>query len=72
MVFPLLRQSAETTENSKSQTSNNKQITMTEIRNPKLLHHLKIGDFQRCFGHWILEFVIYLRFGAWSLGFNIL
>ena len=42
---------------------------MTEIRNPKPLHHLKIGEFQTCFGHWILEFVIYLRFGAWSLGF---
>ena len=42
---------------------------MTKIRNPKPLHHLKIREFQTCFGHWILEFVIYLRFGAWSLGF---
>jgi hypothetical protein len=22
------------------------------------------------FGHWILEFEIYLRFGAWNLGFK--
>jgi hypothetical protein len=43
---------------------------MTEIQNPKPLHHLKLGEFQTCFGHWILEFVIYLRFGAWSLGFH--
>jgi hypothetical protein len=43
---------------------------MTEIQNPKPLHHLKIREFQTCFGHWILEFVNYLRFGAWSLGFH--
>jgi hypothetical protein len=43
---------------------------MTEIRNPKPLHHLKIREFQTCFGHWILEFVIYLRFGAWDLLFE--
>jgi hypothetical protein len=42
---------------------------MTKIRNPKPLHNLRIRVFQRCFGHWTLEFVIYLRFGAWSLGF---
>jgi hypothetical protein len=65
-----LPQSTEMTKNSKSQTSNNKQITMTEIRNPKPLHHLKIREFQTCFGHWILEFVIYLRFGAWDLLFE--
>jgi hypothetical protein len=61
---------AEMTKNSKSQISNNKQNTMTEIRNPKLLHHLKRREFQTCFGHWILEFVIYLRFGAWDLLFE--
>ena len=22
-----------------------------------------------CFGHWILKFEIYLKFGAWDLGF---
>jgi hypothetical protein len=68
-----LRQSAEVTKNSKSQISNNKwfdklttlsqvegQITMTEIQNPKPLHHLRIREFQTCFGHWTLEFVIYL------------
>jgi hypothetical protein len=26
---------------------------MTEIQNPKPLHHLKIREFQTCFGHWI-------------------
>ena len=55
-----LRQSSEVTKNSKSQISNNKQITMTEIQNPKPLHHLRIREFQTCFGHWTLEFVIYL------------
>jgi len=25
-----------------------------------------------CFGHWILKFEIYLRFGAWDLGFIVL
>jgi hypothetical protein len=34
-VFPLLRQSAGVIENSKSQISNNKQITMTKIQNSK-------------------------------------
>jgi len=43
---------------------------MTEIRNPKPVYNPKIREFQTCFGHWILEFVIYLRFGAWSLGFH--
>jgi hypothetical protein len=33
MVFPFLRQSAGVTKNSKSQISNNKQITMTKIQN---------------------------------------
>jgi hypothetical protein len=46
------------------------QITMTEIPNSKPLHHLKVKELQTCFGHWIFEFVIYLRFGAWSLGFQ--
>jgi hypothetical protein len=31
MLFPLLRQSTEVSKNSKSQISNNKQITMTKI-----------------------------------------
>jgi hypothetical protein len=35
MAFPLMRQSAEVTKNSKSQISNNKQITMTKIQNSK-------------------------------------
>jgi hypothetical protein len=55
---------------------NHKQITMTEIvraslglptlragpqfQNPEPLHHLRIREFQTCFGHWTLEFVIYL------------
>jgi hypothetical protein len=41
-----------------------------QFQNPKPLHHLKIREFQTCFGHWILEFVIYLRFGAWDLLFE--
>jgi hypothetical protein len=41
-----------------------------QFRNPKPLHHLKIRELQTCFGHWILEFVIYLIFGAWSLEFH--
>jgi len=35
MLFPLLRQSAEVTKNSKSQITNIKQITMTKIQNSK-------------------------------------
>jgi hypothetical protein len=41
MVFLLLRQSAGVSKNSISQISNNKQMTMTEIRNPKPLDNLK-------------------------------
>jgi hypothetical protein len=37
--------------NYKSQNPNNKQITMTEIQNPKPSHHLKKREFQICFGH---------------------
>jgi hypothetical protein len=62
-----LRQSAKVTKNSKSQISNNKQITMTEIVRASLgLPTLRAGpQFQNskpalCFGHWTLEFVIYL------------
>jgi hypothetical protein len=50
--------------NSKSQFSNIKQITMTEIQNLKTPGHLKKVASQICFGHWILAFGIYLYFGA--------
>ena len=40
---------------------NIKQIPMTEIRKSKQRPCLK------WFGHWVLEFVIYLEFGAWNL-----
>ena len=42
---------------------NIKQISMTKIRKPKQCLILK------GFGHWILEFEIYLLFGAWDLWF---
>jgi hypothetical protein len=54
----------------KFQITNHKQITMTEIPNLKPVHNLRLRELQSCFGLWILEFVIYLRFGAWSLGFH--
>jgi hypothetical protein len=41
MLFPLLRQSAGVTKNSKSQISNNKQITMTKIQNSKHVYELE-------------------------------
>ncbi len=41
MLFPLLRQSAGATKNSKSQITNNKQITMTKI--PNLFWSFDIG-----------------------------
>ncbi len=46
--------------NSKSQFANIKQITITKIQNLKPLGHLKKVASQTCFGHWILEFEIYL------------
>jgi hypothetical protein len=36
---------------------------MTEIQNSKPVCHTN-------FGHWILEFEYYLKFGAWNLGFK--
>ena len=41
----------EVDENYKSQNPNNKQITMTEIQNPKPSHHLKKREFQIFLGH---------------------
>ena len=37
--------------NYKSQNPNNKQITMTEIQNPKPSHDLMKREFQICLGH---------------------
>jgi hypothetical protein len=31
-----------------------------QFQNPEPLHHHRIREFQTCFGHWTLEFVIYL------------
>ena len=45
---------------------------MTEIRNSKRVYDLEDMTVQICFGHWILEFEIYLKFGIWDLGFRIL
>jgi len=47
----------------KFQITNNKQVPMTEIQNSKPVCHTN-------FGHWILEFEYYLKFGAWNLGFQ--
>ena len=64
MLFPLLRQSAEVTKNSKSQISNIKQITMTKIVRASLDSPPTGGSqfqkFKTCFGHLILEFEICL------------
>jgi hypothetical protein len=57
MVFPLLRQSAGVTKNSKSQISNNKQITMTEIQNSKPVLVIQ---------YWNLKFVCNLVLGVWD------
>ncbi|CAB1082357.1 hypothetical protein D1AOALGA4SA_9982 [Olavius algarvensis Delta 1 endosymbiont] len=37
---------------------------MTEIQNPKPVYDLEDRKYQICFGHWILDFGIYLKFGA--------
>jgi len=37
--------------NSKSQISNSKQITMTEIQNPKHTQDIEKRTYQSCFGH---------------------
>jgi len=55
-------------ESTKSQISNNKQITMTKIPNPKLVSS-GTRALNSSFGHWMLEFGVYLELGAWNLGF---
>ncbi len=47
-------------ENFKSQITNSKQITITEIQNPKPAQDIGKRTYQNSFGHWILEFVICL------------
>ena len=36
---------------------------------PLRILKLNILNSQKCLGHSVLEFEIYLRFGAWNLGF---
>ena len=48
---------------------------MTEIQNSKQVLVIEYCDLEfkywdlNGFGHWILRFGIYLKFGAWDLGF---
>ena len=42
---------------------------MTEIQNSKGVYDFEEMTVQICFGHWVLEFEIYLEFGAWGLWF---
>jgi hypothetical protein len=57
MLFFLLLQSDAVTKNSKSQISNNKQITMTKIQNSKPVLVIE---------YWNLRFVCNLVLGAWD------
>ena len=54
--------------NSKSQITNTKQITMTEIQNSKpvdgFMLRTVMDTYYQCFGHYLLEF------GACYLGFS--
>ena len=43
---------------------------MNEIQNSKLFMTLK-NENTNLLCHWVLEFEIYLEFGAWNLGFII-
>ncbi len=44
---------------------------MTEIQKPKREYDLEERTFQFAkAGHWILQFEIYLKFGAWYLEFR--
>ena len=56
--------------NYKSQNPNNKQITMTEIQNPKPSHHLKKENFKYVLvvEYWNLRFICNLVLGIWDLG----
>ena len=56
---------AEVDRNYKSQNPNNKQITMTEIQNPKPSHHLKKENFKYVLviEYWNLRFICNLVLG---------
>jgi|GEM_PF-3014170 hypothetical protein len=64
---------AEVDRNYKSQNPNNKQITMTEIQNPKPSHHLKKENFKYVLviEYWNLRFICNLVLGIWDLGMRI-
>jgi hypothetical protein len=73
MVFPLFRQSARVTKNSKSQISNIKPITMIKIVSASLgLPTLRVGpQFQNSkpvlvIEYWNLRFVCNLVLGVWD------
>ena len=64
-----LRLEAKVNANYKSQNSNNKQITMTEIRNFKRSHPPKKGSpiYVWVIEYWNLRFICNLVLGIWDL-----
>ena len=68
-----LRLEAKVNANYKSQNSNNKQITMTEIRNFKRSHPPKKGSpiYVWVIEYWNLRFICNLVLGIWDFGIRI-